>query len=253
MSNARGPSGGLPPVAQGVVEDNYVEIYEQSHFEDNLNYKVAYRDYFTIDALLSAPYTALIVGCGTLGAPLHLLKGAGRIVGVDRSAKMLDAARRLSQRAKNKDVGLVRCDIVSFPEQCREQFDFVELGLMGTYLPFNVAVVESYARLLRPGGLLLLASAIVPPTGLRPEGTSTRIRCIVSSALSTCLFALTGKTTYRTSISLRAITSAIERWATADNRCEITLIYHEARKNGWEHPVAYRALLQKSDTKMRGT
>ncbi len=227
------------------VDDRYVDAYARSHADATLNYKVDYRDYFTVDALLPSSYCALIAGCGTLGAPLKLLRGAGRIVGVDRSAKMLAAAKRLSQQVHGKDIELVQCDIVSFRTRCCEQFDFIELGLMGTYLPFDVGLIESYASLLRPGGLLLVASVVVPPVGLRPKETLARVRCIAVGALSTILFWLTGKTTYRTSVSLRAVVRAVEQWVSARGSLGIKLMYHEVRKNASETPVAYRALLKK--------
>ncbi len=227
------------------VDDRYVDTYVQSHADVTVEYKVGYRDYFTIDALLPPSYSALVAGCGTLGAPLKFLRDAGRIVGVDRSAKMLAAAERMSQRIQGKEVELVQSDIASFPAQCCEQFDFVELGLMGTYLPFDVDLIESYALLLRPGGLLLVASVVVPPAGLRPKDTLTRIRGIAAGALSTIPFWLTGKTTYRTSVSLRAVVRAVERWVSARGSPGIKLLYHEVRKNALETPVAYRALLKK--------
>ena len=94
------------PVDTIDVDDRYVEAYERSHANATVDYKLGYREYFTVDSLLPSPYSALIAGCGTLGAPFNLLRGAGRIVGVDRSAKMLASASRLSQRAVGKGRGI---------------------------------------------------------------------------------------------------------------------------------------------------
>jgi len=233
------------PVDTIDVDDRYVEAYERSHANATVDYKLGYREYFTVDSLLPSPYIALIAGCGTLGAPLNLLRGAGRIVGVDRSAKMLASASRLSQRAVGKDIELIQCDVVSFPSRCREQFDFVELGLMGTYLPFDVELIEAYASLVKPDGLLLVASVIVPPAGLRQKGALAHARAILASVVSTGLFWLTGKTNHRTSVSLRVAARSLERSISGQNGRGVEMLYHEVRKNAAESPVTYRALLRK--------
>jgi SAM-dependent methyltransferase len=227
------------------VEDSYVASYLRSHSEPTVRYKTDYREYFMIDALFTPPYTALIAGCGTLGAPVKLLRGAKRIVGIDRSAKMLAAARQLTQDVRGKKIDLVQSDVAAFPPICREKFDFIELGLMGTYLPFDVDLIEAYASLLKPNGLLLVASVVIPLAGWRSEGLLTRVRHIASTALSTSLFCLSGKTTGRISVSLRVVVQAIERWLEKRANAGMRLIYHEVRKNAAEASVAYRALIQK--------
>jgi SAM-dependent methyltransferase len=224
--------------------------YERSHASADFNYKVWYREYFIIDNLLESPYSALIAGCGTLGAPLRLLTGASRIVGVDRSAKMLAAAQRLSERAGARNVQFVQDDISAFPSACAERFDFIELGVMGTYLPFDVALLEAYAGLLNHRGLLLLLVTVIPPASLRNRGDPFRIKSPVASVASSLLFMLTGSAKHRVSTSLYAVGRGLDRWlaARALHRPsgDISLLYESVQRNGSEPPVSYRALLQKS-------
>jgi ubiquinone/menaquinone biosynthesis C-methylase UbiE len=226
------------------VEDGYAERYERSHEDIGARYHVAYREYHLIDRMFDGPYSALITGCGTLGAPLRLLTRADRIVGVDRSSKMLAAAKRQAQKSGSKQVELVKCDLVDYPTQINDQFEFIELATMGRYLPFGVQIVDSYLRLLKPRGLLLLMVSVIPPGSLRSRGYPLPFRSLVAGAVSSFIYGITGSTKYRVSASLRAVVGSTERWV-ATHQGEVSLLFHSVERNGWEHPVRYCALIRK--------
>jgi SAM-dependent methyltransferase len=226
------------------VEDSYVARYMRSHEATDLAYKISYREYFIIDNLFDTPYSALIVGCGTLGAPLRLLKGASRILGVDRSEKMLAAAKKIASDCGKSGVELVQSDVRAFLASTREQFDYIELGLMGTYLPFDVDVVESYARLLKPGGILLVSAAVITPFNMRLPGDSFRYRAPIASFLSSVLFALTGSPKHRTSVSVYVVLRAMNAWL-GRKGVEYKFLCQGIQKDGAERPAAYRALIRR--------
>ena len=226
------------------VEDSYAARYMRSHQEIDLGYKVSYREYFIIDNLFAAPYSALIVGCGTLGAPLQLLKGASRILGVDRSEKMLAVAKRIADDTGKSGVELVQSDMLAFLAIAHEQFDFVELGLMGTYQPFDIDVVESYAKMLKPGGVLLVSAAVITPFNMRLPGDPFRYRAPIASFLSSVLFVLTGSPKRRISVSVYAVIRAMNVWL-GRNRVDFKLLFQTIQKDGVDQPAVYRALIRK--------
>jgi SAM-dependent methyltransferase len=226
------------------VEDSYVARYMRSHQQIDLAYKVSYREYLIIDKLFENPYSALIVGCGTLGAPLRLLKGASRILGVDRSEKMLATAKRIADDSGKSGVELVQSDMLAFLASAREQFDFVELGLMGTYLPFDIDVVESYAKMLKPGGVLLVSAAVITPFNMRLPGDPFRYRAPIASFLSSMLFVLTGSPKRRISISVYAVMRAMNAWL-GRKGVDFELLCQGIQKDGADQPAAYRALIKR--------
>jgi SAM-dependent methyltransferase len=227
------------------VEDSYVARYIRSHQKADLAYKSSYREYLIIDNLFEAPYSALIVGCGTLGAPLRLLKGASRILGVDRSEKMLAAAKKIASDCGKSGVELVQSDVRAFVASAREQFDFIELGLMGTYLPLDIDVVESCAKILRAGGVLLVSTAVITPFNMRLPGDSFRYRAPIASFLSSMFFVLTGSPNRRISVSVYAVMRAMSAWLGGRNGVDFKLLFQGIQKDGVDQPAVYRALIRK--------
>jgi ubiquinone/menaquinone biosynthesis C-methylase UbiE len=103
----------------------------------------------------------LELGCGTGRIALPVVKSGTQLVGIDRSAAMLDRARRRLRRAKLSHRGwLIRGDIRALPFRRRAGFGCV-------MAPYGVlqsltrerdlqATLASVARVLRRGGLFAL-------------------------------------------------------------------------------------------------
>jgi ArsR family transcriptional regulator len=95
------------------------------------------------------------LGCGD-GAIAELLAPAARsIVGVDLSQRMVEAGRRRLRRAQLAHVELVRGDMhkTALPDESR---DFVLLSQSLQYASEPARVFSEVARLLRPGGRVLV-------------------------------------------------------------------------------------------------
>ena len=109
--------------------------------------------------------TALDVCCGT-GAVLRMLRPLcrRRVVGIDRSAGMLEVARRESRSwPGTAAVDLVRGDVLEMP--FGEQFDLaVCFGALGHILPRDEPrFVANVRRVLRPGGQFVFLTTTMPP------------------------------------------------------------------------------------------
>ncbi len=106
----------------------------------------------------------LDVGCGT-GYVARLLAQAvgpgGLVVGVDASPEMVGYARRTADRDGRSRFDVGTAEALGFPA---EHFDVVTASLMLHHLPADLqpVAVREMARVLRPGGTLLIADAMPP-------------------------------------------------------------------------------------------
>src|SRR5690349_10016400 len=92
-------------------------------------------------------------GCGT-GYNVRLLQRYGRAFGFDLTPAALAYARDLGARA-------VRADISSIPFQS-DSFDIVTSFDVLQYAADDHATMKELARLLRPGGTLIVTAAAMP-------------------------------------------------------------------------------------------
>ena len=118
-------------------------------------------------SLLDPDCTIGDLGCGTGELTETLAAGAGRVIAVDESEAMLEAARaRLDGRG---NVELRQGRIESLPIGDGE-LDVATLVLVLHYLEEPAAAVREAARTLRPGGRLLLVDMLPHErTGYRQE------------------------------------------------------------------------------------
>jgi ubiquinone/menaquinone biosynthesis C-methylase UbiE len=122
----------------------------------------------------------LDVGCGTGDVSLlaaRLVGAGGEVVGIDREAQMVEAARK-----RANDLGLANVRFV--------QGDFRELGaaegafdaavgrLVLMYQADAVEAVRRLTRTVRPGGLVLFQEydSTLPPTSLVPMPLHVKVR-----------------------------------------------------------------------------
>ena len=99
--------------------------------------------------------SVLDVGCGT-GRYFHCLKNVERLVGLDVSAAMLEAARQpvRQELIDAKQIELV-CDSVHRADFPPESFDLIHsLGMFGYGCPLTAEILEKFYRWLTPDGLL---------------------------------------------------------------------------------------------------
>ncbi|WP_083752474.1 class I SAM-dependent methyltransferase [Saccharothrix sp. ALI-22-I] len=82
---------------------------------------------------------------------------AGRVVGVDISAGMLDRARQSITAAGLTNIDLVQADATSLPHFADASFDLVLCSAGLLYLPVQAALRE-WHRLLAPGGLIAFST-----------------------------------------------------------------------------------------------
>jgi SAM-dependent methyltransferase len=95
---------------------------------------------------------ALDAGCGTGRHARHLVELRHRVVGVDLTPEMLDIAR-----AAVPDAEFVEGDLVDIPAD-DAQFDLVVCGLAIAHVADLGAAVGELARVLRPGGHLVVSA-----------------------------------------------------------------------------------------------
>jgi phosphatidylethanolamine/phosphatidyl-N-methylethanolamine N-methyltransferase len=108
----------------------------------------------------------LEVGVGT-GISLPLYDSANRIFGIDISAEMLRKAHKRVARLELKNVeGLAVMDAenLDFPDA---SFDVVVAQYVVTAVSNPEATLDEFARVLKPGGEIILLSRISADAGLR--------------------------------------------------------------------------------------
>jgi SAM-dependent methyltransferase len=124
---------------------------------------------YCLAAALAAGRDVLEVGCGA-GLGLGLLaREARRVTGGDLTAASLALARR----HYNGRVPLLRLDAQALPFHERS-FDSVILFETLYYLPHPAAFVAECARVLRPGGLLLIGAVNPDAPGFHPSPFARR-------------------------------------------------------------------------------
>jgi len=115
---------------------------------------------FLLDAALALlPRDCVVadMGCGTGFFTARIAASAGRVVAVDGSAAMLKAARRRTAGMGNVD--LIRCDLSSIPVG-GGTVDAAILLLVLTYIEKPLEVLREAARLLKPGGRVVVVDLL---------------------------------------------------------------------------------------------
>ncbi|MBA3232068.1 MAG: metalloregulator ArsR/SmtB family transcription factor [Acidobacteria bacterium] len=111
----------------------------------------------TLPALLDDEWVVGDLGCGTGQVAAALAPFVGRVIAVDRSGEMLQAARRRLRTLRNVEVK--RGDLEALPIVDAE-LDVASLLLVLHHLPDPAAALAEAARVLKPGGRLLIADML---------------------------------------------------------------------------------------------
>ena len=108
-------------------------------------------------ALLPSDWIIADLGCGTGHLTAQLAASVRRVIGVDHSAAMLKAARRRTAHLDN--VELRRGDLEAVPID-DGSCDAVLLMLVLTYVPRPIQALAQAARILRPGGKVVVVDLL---------------------------------------------------------------------------------------------
>ncbi len=108
-------------------------------------------------ALLPADWTVADLGCGTGALAMELSRHVGHVIGIDHTPAMLDAARRRTHEANNID--LRQGDLESLPIE-DGSCDAVMMVLVLTYLSDPSAALMEAARVVRPGGKMVIVDVM---------------------------------------------------------------------------------------------
>jgi SAM-dependent methyltransferase len=137
----------LPPIAPAEAYDGWAAGYDDG---DNDLVAVEQRAVWgLLDAL--PPGVALDAACGTGRHAAHLAELGHRVIGVDTSGGMLALAR-----AKVPSAELHLADLHALPLD-EDSVDLVVCGLALMHVPRLEPVFDEFARVLRPGGNLVVS------------------------------------------------------------------------------------------------
>lgn len=106
--------------------------------------------------LLPAEWTVADLGCGTGAIAAELAPRFARVVAVDQSGEMLRAARRRLAGLSNVEIHEARLEALPLPDQ---SCDAAVAVLVLSYLEDPAAALREAARVLRPGGRLVVVEA----------------------------------------------------------------------------------------------
>lgn len=107
----------------------------------------------TFASLLPRHWVVADLGCGTGTTTTELAVQVKQVIGIDQSAAMLKAAKKRTSNLSNVD--LRRGDLGDLPID-DHTCDAAILSLVLTYLPEPLPVLQQVARILKPGGTLVV-------------------------------------------------------------------------------------------------
>lgn len=106
----------------------------------------------------------LDVGCGTGALTVRAAMRDARVKGIDINPQMLEIARERVNEAGLKNVELCEMGVAELDTEASESYDAVMAGLCFSELTEDelVYALREIGRILKPGGLLLIADETVP-------------------------------------------------------------------------------------------
>ncbi|MDX2193984.1 MAG: metalloregulator ArsR/SmtB family transcription factor [Gemmatimonadales bacterium] len=117
----------------------------------------AHLDAAVLAALADDGWTVADLGCGTGRLLAALAPHVRRVIGVDGSREMLEAARGATAELANVELHQGELDALPLPDGAA---DLAVLGLVLHHLPDPARVVAEAARVLAPGGRLVVVDML---------------------------------------------------------------------------------------------
>jgi ubiquinone/menaquinone biosynthesis C-methylase UbiE len=148
----------------------------------------------------------LDLGCGTGAMTLRAAKRGAKVKGIDINAQMLEiAGQRVHEVRLTETVDLVEMGVAELDGEEAQCYDAVMSGLCFSELSEDEVTytLKQVARILRPGGLLLIADEI------KPQGLVKRlIHSLIRVPLAALTYVITQQTTHPTSNLTERLTDA---------------------------------------------
>ena len=136
----------------------------------------------------------LDLGCGTGALTLRAAQRGAKVRGIDINARMLEIALTRAQKAELTDnVDLVEMGVAELDGEEAQHYDAVMSGLCLSELSENEVTytLKEVVRILRPGGLLLIADEI------RPQGLAKRlIHSLIRVPFAALAYVISQQTTH---------------------------------------------------------
>ena len=158
------PAPKLPGMNLRLAEENLRESYREQceayRKDDEIEVTTPHHQRLRkilgeLTASFGRPISVLEAGCGT-GRYFHCLRNVRRLVGIDISPEMLEAARHpvRESEVRAEEIELL-CENVFTASLEPESFDFIySLGMFGFGCPVTREICERFYQWLKPGGKL---------------------------------------------------------------------------------------------------
>jgi ubiquinone/menaquinone biosynthesis C-methylase UbiE len=148
----------------------------------------------------------LDLGCGTGALTLRAAQRGAKVKGIDINAQMIEiAGQRVHEAGLTEAVDLVETGVAELDGEEAQRYDAVMSGLCFSELSEDEVTytLKEVARILRPGGLLLIADEV------KPQGLVKRlIHSLIRLPLAALTYVITQQTTHPTSNLSERLTDA---------------------------------------------
>lgn len=152
------------------------------------------RAYDRLASYIGHGQRVLDLGCGTGALTLRAARRSAKVKGIDINPRMLEiASRRLQDAGLTENVTLVEMGVAELGGEESESYDTVMSGLCLSELSEDelTYTLKQVARVLRPGGLFLVADEV------RPRGVIARlVHTLVRAPLVVLTYIVTQQTTH---------------------------------------------------------